>query len=316
MRALLLLGVLLVLPQAASAQTNFNETRTVEFKYGWPGGLNATVEMNKVRVRSNGDTVRSGITYRMRTKPHAEGLLVSYDSFSVPNLENTGMSPVQVQELFGALLPNFIVSREGGLVRVVGIEAMKEIMDTMMAPAVGRVQDNPELQKMIATTTSEEALTNVIAQDWNAMVATWVDAEMRKGEVLESEAEEPIPIMPDYLMPMLYEFELIDFVPCTEVETVKRCVQVEVRSQPDADAIKAWVEQLIAMGGEESKDSHLESMNVQNQIVVVTDPRRLLPYHVSMAKTVSGTGIERGQRIPFGSYERKTYKFTYHQAPR
>jgi len=297
---------------SVSAQTSDTVPVLLEFK--WPIGLEATVEVSNLRERgtTKKDTVTSALAYRMKTRADPQGMVVAYDSFRIP-VDAGSPSGMDVSAQLGVLLPNFVVSNSGEFVRVIGIEALRAMLDSMMAPALAKLAGNPEALQMVRSVLSEPALTAIAAQDWNAMVGIWIGGKLVKGQTLENESAEPVPVMPDVSLPMLYEYTLLDWVPCVEGEAAKRCVEVEMLSYPDPDAVKDFVTKLLSKAGAEAAGSVFETFEIENQVLLVTDPKNLLPYRVTIAKSVNGTGKEKGQPVSFSSFERKTYRFSYHR---
>lgn len=317
---LALLVLLLVLPIAGGAQERAD---TVSLRFDWPVGLTARVEQQWLKEKSSPsrtDSILVVSSFRMRVDAHPRGRLISIDSMSIPQLSAGADSNEFVQQLvnqLGVLMPSYVVNNEGEFVEVADIARMKSAVDSLLAPMLRSMSElSPQAHAFIRSMISEQTLTASAAQEWNAMVGTWVGADWEVGAVYEVEAEEASPIMPGLVIPMHYQFSAVERIPCTEADTSLACTELRMVSTPDPEATKAAVQKLFGQLGVSEGEEVLtafESMEVENELTVIANPATLVPYLVVREKRVrvrtGGSSAESGEEGT--QYERKISRFHY-----
>jgi hypothetical protein len=87
---------------------------------------------------------------------------------------------------------------------------------------------------------------------------------------------------------MRLEFSPTERVPCTERETARRCIRLEMISEPDSVALRKLITDFVAKLA--PKDVNVAeifgNMRLSNELTVVADPRDLRPYFVELIKAV------------------------------
>jgi hypothetical protein len=294
---------LALVANAAGAQ---GRPDSVSLRFGWPAGTMGRVRQEWIRVQRSperNDSINARSTYRLTLLDHADGHLVRIDSFAMLpetlGVADRSASPQLVAQL-GALLPSYIVSRDGAFQRVEDIAPLKRFVDSLFASAFRELGDAPaEVKAMLQAATSEQTLTANVAQDWNAAVATWIGADWVIGEAYVAAVDEPIPVMPDLKMPMRYEFSAAERVPCADTERRRACVRLEMYSEPDSLALRKFVADIMTRVAPAEKDivKSLENMRTEGTVTVIADPKTLLPYKVTRVKRIeiraSGAGQQR-----------------------
>jgi hypothetical protein len=274
---------------------------SVSLRFRWPTGTTARVDQEWVRVQSSPerhDSVGVRSHYRMRVLAHAEGQLISADSFVVAStfgFPERADAPAGVHQLvsqLGSYQPSFVVGSDGEFRRVDNVAQMKQLVDSILAPLLGDVKEvTPEGQAFLRNATSEQALAASAAQEWNAIVGTWSGADWVVGEAYETMLEEPVPIMPGLKIPMRYEFGVAARVPCEPTARRASCVRLELYSEPDTSALRKLTTDLLTQLGTSAKEvvNGLMNLRTMNEITLIAEPRTLRPYSVTRVRRVEAS---------------------------
>lgn len=307
----LALPVLLLL-FAASAADAQRRPDSVSLRFKWPTGTTAQVEQEWIRVTSSPErrdsiTIRS--RYRLRVLDHADGQLVSADSFvlsgtsGLPTLKGQASDVQRLATHVGSFQPSYIVSREGEFRRVENVARMKQLLDSLIAPLLQemKLKDAPaELQAIMRNATSEQSMAGSAAQEWDAVVGTWAGADWVIGQAYESMVQEPVPIMADLKIPMRYEFGAAERVPCTAAAGGTSCVRLEMYSEPDTAALRGVMADMMKRLGAAEKDllTSLQNVRTTNQVTLITEPQTLRPYELTRVRRVDVRVAPGGKEKP------------------
>ena len=322
MRYCLLLVAGLLIGSGSQAQERVD---TVSLRFKWPVGLTGRVEQEWFREKTTpgrADSLHFVSGWRMQVLPHSKGLMVRSDSVVMQPFDGaTSDTTDMVQRLLtqlGALAPSYVVSSEGEFIEVADVSRMKAAMDTLFAPILAEMGEMPpRARALFQSMLSEETLTASAAQEWNAMVGTWVGADWEVGAVYEFEAEEASPLLPGLMVPMRYQFSATKRIPCTDREGSPECVELLMLSSPDPDSAKSLARKLIEQMGlgadAEGLIDAFESMDVEHELIVVAEPETLLPYLVVKEKRVRvqtpDTPTEKAGES--SQLDRRLYRFYY-----
>ncbi len=298
MRVVLAILLLVAAAEDLGAQRRAD---SVSLRFKWATGTTARVDQEWIRVQRSPerrDSVGVRSHYRLRVLAHAEGQLISSDSFVVAGTfgfpERAG-APASVQQLvtqLGSYQPSFVVSGDGEFRRVDNVAQMKQLVDSILAPLLRDAKEvTPEGQAFLRNATSEQALAASAAQEWNAIVCSWSGADWVVGEAYETMLEEPVPIMPGLRIPMRYEFGVAARVPCEPAARPASCVRLELYSEPDTSALRKLTTDLLTQLGASGKDvvNSLMNLRTMNEITLIAEPRTLRPYSVMRVRRVEAS---------------------------
>jgi hypothetical protein len=305
-----------VFAQDAPAPEVSGRADTVHLRFGWTAGTNARVDVARfsVRVAESADTVAGGAQYRMSAQAHADGLLVSYGDFVFPPPADTTQTARtnSLAEQASAIVPRFIVDSAGAFVRLDDVAAVRAKFDTLvtrMLPPDEAAATRAGLETML----SEEALTGLAAQEWNAIVGMWAGADLEMGEVYSFEEEAALPLIPGATVAMISEFSIERRTSCVEGGTGEDCVEIHLVSTPDPEAMKAilaqYTERLLSTPG--LGGIGFESLAMENEMVLITEPSTLRPHRLVLSKSVAGVVSADNQRSEVSQADVRTYRYTY-----
>ena len=294
--ALFVLAVIAASPATARAQSRPD---SVSLRFGWPAGASARVDQEWSRVQvtpARRDSIGVRSRYRLLVRAHPEGRLVQSDSFVItsasPANAPSQAGAAEAQQLIarlGSFQPSYVVSAEGEFVRLEGAERTKRLLDSLFAPLMRDMAGAPSgAREMFSSLSSPAVLTAAAAQDWNSIAGTWIGANWEVGEWYGTEQEELSPMFPGLEIPMQYEFSAAERVPCSAGESARRCVRLEMVSAPDSAALRTLVGDFLARLAPDQKAllANLQSMRTTSELTVITDPRDLRPYEVTLVKRV------------------------------
>jgi protein required for attachment to host cells len=312
--AALLLGV----PAAVASQSRPNPPDTIRLRFNWPVGKVATVETTRFRERvtEKTDTFAGGARYRMQVQQHPDGLLIAYDSFAVTTTAATPLGALALQAVADRaadLVPSYVVSREGEFLRVHDVAGIRERMNTLLGSMLQAEDSTGQARATLQSVLSEQVLNSIAAQEWNALVGMWIEADLELGEKYELEEEAPIPLIPGSTVTMVAEFSIERRVPCQETGTMTDCVEIHLRSKPDPEEVKliirrfmdriATMPQMASFG--------FESLDLENELVLIIEPATLLPHRARLSKRVKGVVVAEGKKNDVSQHDVRTFRFKY-----
>lgn len=311
--ALAVLAVV-ALPCHASAQTSALPDSVIHLRFGWPAGTTARVEAGRYRIRNadgKSDTTALNLTYRMRLHDHPAGHAIRYDQFEFENLAGNDAARTELNEQLSALMPSLLVDTAGAFLRVENVTAMKALMDSVMQSTVPKDSLPAQTQALLTNLTSEAVLNALAAQEWNALIGTWIGADLELGAVYEATESAPIPIFPGKSLPMVTQYNVAERVECVEGSGRLDCVELRMVSTPDADSVKALMKEIMQNAVNMPEAPVFEQFDLETSIVLIAEPATLLPHYYSMVKTVTARIKVAGESTAVSQEEERTYSFSY-----
>jgi hypothetical protein len=309
--------------QAASGQdgpgmsaTTLTRADTVRLRFNWVAGTSARIETTRfsVRVAETSDTAAGGARYRMDAHGHAEGLLISYSDFVFPPPEDTtdsaGMNSLAEQA--SAIVPKFIVDTAGEFVRLEDVSAVRAQFDSLVTRVLPP-DEAAATREALETMLSEEALTGLAVQEWNAIVGMWAGTDLVIGESYTFTEDAALPMISGATVPMVSEFSIERRTSCIEGGADDDCVEIHLVGRPDPVAMREilaqFTERLLSTPG--LGGLGFESLEVENEMVLITEPSTLRPHRVVLSKSVKGVVAADGQRSEVSQTDVRTYRYSY-----
>jgi len=206
----------------------------------------------------------------MRVEHADEGIRVVHDEFSLEPLTSAegakgshSSPPQEAPETepdgqVGDLLPDLIVDRAGKLLRIEGLERLRaEALARMSAGVEETPESHARLERWIARTVSETALTQRTMRDWDALVSSWAGAQLAVGvaPLRAAGGGAPGAASPG-------QISVTPRVPCDTVDRAKSCVRIELETHP--------------------------AVEVRNTVLLITEPDGLVPHDLRVASEIHG----------------------------
>lgn len=295
----------------------------VALRFDWKPGTIARVEASLVRIRVMGpeaDTVRMTSRYTMRVEPHPEGRLIRYtDHQPSPPPPGTRATTEALQQVTAGAVPAYVVSGGGDFLRVDDLGRAKAQVDSLVASLLGEGRDSvpAPLRPVLDNLTSAEVLTSRASQDWSLMAGAWMGGVLEGGRRYGGEGEEPNPLEPGTTLRMRYTFGLRGRVPCRAGGVRNECVELEVLSEPDAATFQAVMTRFMGRLGIPAAElarveEVLKDARIQNSIVLVMDPRTMLPHRLENLRRTRLVALgENGGVVPTTHSDLRVTEWTY-----
>lgn len=270
----------------------------VWLEFAWPVGLSADVDMEQRMVRGEGGgesdvTMRS--RYRMTVRDHPRGLAVDHSGATLVGLD--AVPPLEAEDPLAAMyesLPElsstFIVSDDGMLLDVEGLERGTEALRRALEPVSEELRDVPgaeAVNEMLAASLSVDAMKATAAELWASMVWFWAWEEFEPDSVYTFAAEVPSPVMPDLIVPMAYEVGFLRRVPCLEGAAADSCVHLEARTFPDPATMAGFIEDFAGRLASLLADTvalGVDAYEQENRFGVTLEPASMIPYEFRMSR--------------------------------
>jgi protein required for attachment to host cells len=288
---------------------------TVNLRFAWPAGTDAHIETTRFQEQVSGtaDTVTGSARYRMRVHAHPAGLIISYEDFAFPAAADTTESAQlnSLAEQAAAMVPKVVVDSAGAFVGIDGVETVHTRLDSLLTQML-EPEEAATAREGLATMVTEDALAGLAAQEWNAIVGRWAGSDLVIGTDYGFEEDAALPMIPGAGVKMVSEFRVERRTSCSGVATGDDCVEIRLVSRADPDAVREilaqFTEQLLATPG---VGIAFESFEMENELVLVTEPRTLRPHRVRLSKRMKGVVAAEGERGEVSQIEVRTYRYTY-----
>lgn len=300
------------------------QTKAVPLRFGWEPGMRAQVETEQVRVRDiEGvrDSVRMASTYRLEVKDHPQGLAVTYADMRWTELPDMAPDLGRIFEAMGRTSTGgrgrMIISDGGEFLRVDGTEALAQELRAALEPMLAEVDDAglSRLRETASSMLSPGTLTATAADEWNALVGAWVDADLEMGEVYALESSFRSPVFGNVEIPLALTFRLEGRTACAEAGAeaggAMRCVRLVMESTPEpgavSDALRGFMER-AGLSADEA-EALFAQMAMETRVTLVAEPATLRPHRMQVHRVIT-TGEEDDAPMQV-----ETRTFTYRYAP-
>ncbi len=313
----------LVLASPSRAQEAVDAAKLVRIGFAWPEGLSASVEATRSRFRRtprDSSSFAVVFSHSLEVMPHQDGLLIETADFRIADQPgasaSAGSDPLAVfQAQLGSVSADYIVSRDGHFFRLAGLDELVKRTRSLFEPMLDSIRVfRAEAAAFLESMLSEAFLQSRAAEEWNALVGTWVGAEFEVGELYGYENEESSPLIPNTMIPFYYEFTLIDYSPCSESAPPRSCVMLQMLSYPDAGEVRSLLELILQrMAGKQAAGQVLfEELEIENTVRLLTEPATLIPHRLEIQQVISGTVREADSPPgPFLQIDRRVYRYIY-----
>jgi hypothetical protein len=290
----------------------------VSLSFDWPAGMAAHVTGYRYRAQESSDgldTTRTDFTYELRVREDPQGLRIDFEDFRVPGATEESAVEDRVALALAGLTPSYVVSPDGDLLDVLGLEEMIETTESYLRPMLDSA-GSPALEQYMAQLLTPEVVQGQVAEEWVSLVAAWVEAEFELGQAYELETEEPLPVLGGQLVPFRYEFGALDRVACTDGDEERRCVELIMRSSPDPEAIGDFVEAFTSRlmreaAGESAPALTLKDLSIENEVVLIAEPGSLIPHELTITRHTSTTVEAGGMEEAASDVRVRYYAYDY-----
>jgi hypothetical protein len=272
-------------PAAEPAGVGQVDPKLVRLRFDWPASTEVQATQRRTRTRTGHAPVTTTTRFTQRLERREGTLRISTSGTTWEGDAPYPGSPAAVEGVLRAAERVMqVVSPEGEFRGLEGVEALR--------PALSRVLEGsvPPEQLERALTFAEASMQLQAQEMWNLAVGFWIGADLELGEryVMRTEAEVPLA---QTLAEFEQEFSVRRRVPCSARDHDERCVEVTLRSAPDPAALPALARGVVAQLAPEASGAveALRGLVMENELLLVTEPARLLPHRVVWTRTIRGT---------------------------
>lgn len=313
MRRIFLVLAVCLTPAVALAQTARKppaNVDTAKLAFRWPETVTARVDAQRYRERHNSgkhDTTDARVSYRMTAQRSGEEYVVRFSDFQTRQGARgaEASEAAALMERLGAIAPSYRVTSRGEFARLEAPEMIRKLIDSLVTSLTAKDgPPPPQLRQLMSSMVSDEVLAASASQEWNALVGTWVGAELEVGEVYGSEGEESVPIFQNATVKFEYEFYAVRRMSCDSAAAPKArdCIELEMVSRPDTAAMRELLQRFMGtLSPDAAKDVGFTDFGVESVVTLVARPESLLPVSLVMAKEVTGS-------VRFGGKTEKLYQ--------
>jgi len=283
-----------------------SERDTVALRFDWPVGLTAFVETER-STHSTGSrgsrstTVR--MTYRIDVEEAQDGRLIRRGDIRAEDPESGQIYPLdQLPEPLAsqltAVFPSFVVSDEGQLVGLEGIEPVIEEAQRKLESRLAELPpESAEAKVLAATRVSEEHLLEAAREHWDQLAGAWAGASLVVGESYQRKGRLVVPALGGLRILSSVEFGVGQRIPCDEETTATDCVEIEVRSRPVPEALAQLEQVMHERSHAATPDGRgaLENFEIEESSYLVAEPARLIPHYLETTTKFHATHHRPGE---------------------
>lgn len=308
---------LFLLAAAPCAAATAAKPDTVALSFGWKPGLRASVTSTSTRIRVTDERTERSATWhsKLRVDPDPDGVRIGYDDPTFEFLGARADSAVaaRVGEQLAGLFPDFVVASDGGFKRIHDVSGFQGRLRALLHGALPPGTDSSALKQTLSVLTGESFLTSKAAEQWNALVGTWAGGKLELGETYTSTTREPIAMFPGEVVQMNYEFIVKRRVSCTRAGATRRCIEVQLRSVADPEDMKRMMQTFFdkLAGGTPVAAATFRQLEIENVILLVTEPNGLIPHHLKITKNVRGVVAAEGRELPIQQADETVTDYVY-----
>ena len=303
-------------PPSGDSESPSPSAEIVALEFDWPVGMKARAvsRIRRSRLRAGvTDSTSIVSTYQMQCSRHPEGLLIEYRSFALVDEDElpTQPQPERLAQLASSMMPSLIVAEDGELLRIEGVERIREGLEPLLEPVR---EDDPQiaaaLGELLARALSEDALEERVAEEWSALVGFWAEADLEIGATYEMESESAHPLFPGTMLPFRFRFWAEGRKPCHEDDPEANCIELRMMSFPDPDVLQGILDQLLSAPGAAA----YEELHIENSVRLLTEPGSLLPHRIDVLRTTWGMIRPSGERAaPFEQMQLRSTAYFYEE---
>lgn len=297
------LSMLLALPAPHAAAGKVAGQSVVRLRFAWPESAESSVTYTKVKKQTGKPEQKFTARYTNRAeKKGAEWQL----SGSGTTWEGTApFPPAFVEEgMRAAEKVVQIVSADLSQVRLEGAEAVEAVFEKMFAGS-----NVPEAQRQRIMEMTRTAMVAEANEMWTLAVGFWLGADLPLGKIHTGESEGELPMAPGTVVKFQLRFVAKKRIPCAG-EKQPRCVELSLRSVPDPKSVKPALEKFVTSlvpPGQTPPKGLFERVNMENDLVLVTEPATLVPHRIAWTKKARIRSMGKDAE----TVDRSEYRYQY-----
>lgn len=264
MRSLVLLGSFALAcahSSGAAGRAGGPVSGPVELRFAWPDGFQSPVYIAHESRRSGSQPTGFIARQRMVAEKKGNEIWVFTREFVARGNEPELESTVKISE---ALVQ--VVAPDGKFRRAEGLDQALSAMKTTSP-------DDRESARL--------GLIRSAAFDWELTVGAWAGEKLAPDEVHRKQVKAYVPLLLAVETLLDVEYGLEGRVPCTDEDTVRRCVALSYRARLAPEDRPATVERLRRIISSKPDQSAAEDVHADVEMLLVSEADTLVPHRMS-----------------------------------
>ncbi len=280
---------------------------SVTFRFAWPDPLAAEVQYRRSRQRTGRPLTETSLRGRLLAQTRGSEIRVGYRDWR--SVDGVPLDPL----VEAAGWVETVVTPGGAFVRMDGIEPALEAMRATMQSAPPEARPMLErLEKMAPALLAKEG-----SETWSMLVQFWHGNDLDVGEDYQSDSEMPVAVVPGEKVRLRARIRVERRLACASGGG--SCVEARMRSEPDPQDVARVMKRIVGELGLPAAQLQqvLGEMAAVTEVVLVTEPARLIPHRLEKTRTVRvapGLGAPKGVS-PVEGRDTSVWTFTYPAAP-
>lgn len=315
-RCLVALALAGVAPAGAqSAQEPTSDS--VALRFAWPIGVEGRITYIQIMEREGESDQPTRLEiegeYTLHVHEHPQGLVIEHLEPLVTRFQSSPPLSADdprglIYSIMGPPTPYYVVSREGVLLGVDGIEALTTSVADILQARLGPSSDGGAVMN---TLLNPNQMVGVARERWNDLVGMWRDVSLRVGEPGTIESEDVNPLIPSVVVPYMTELTLVGMEPCDGAPETGRpvCAHLEMVAVPNPVEMNRVISNALADMG--FPNLSFEGLAELSRVTLLTEPATLLPRELTISKLVEGILNDGGQRRVFRRFDQTRLVYTY-----
>lgn len=182
-------------------------------------------------------------------------------------------------------VPDYVVSTDGDFIKIENLPAYQQRIEQAILKGLpgDRREARDKAQQLVKSLLSEQMLAAMIQGEWDNAVGSWAGGSYVEGQAYQFASQYQAPALGNHTFPMSVTQKLTGNVPCQAGGKANSCVRLvqtsRVADPSFTDATNRFVRQTVGGG------VVVDSVDVVKTIVVITDPKTMLPYDIHATET-------------------------------
>jgi hypothetical protein len=285
---------------------------SVTLGFCWAPGMKADVTASATRTQTNARPRGGTIHYTIEVSEQGEHLRVRLvDPVADLSGAKQPVSPeaqAQIQDRLDDLLPDYLITREGKFAGLTDLPDYQARVRSMIEKSVPPKADPAAVQKALERATSEPVLSARVSQEWNVLVQAWAGSTLPIGV----EQTRQVTLGPPGAKGVVvtHTYSATARVPCHRGGEDRACVQLDLRSVPDSEAVKAQMGAALAALGR-TATTEVRAMSIDEHVRLVTEVDCLIPHSFTRSRVQKITMLNKGKEESVERTDRSVVSYTF-----
>ena len=287
-------------------------TDSVTLGFCWAPGMKADVTASASRTQTNAPPRGGTIRYAIEVSEQGEHLRVRLvDPVADLSGVKQPISPeaqAQIDDRLDDLLPDYLITREGKFAALTDLAAYQARVRAMIEKSLPPKVDRAAIQKGLDRATSEPVLNARVSQEWNVLVQAWAGSTLPIGVEQTRQVRLGAPNTTGVVV--THTYSATARVPCQRGGQDRACVQLDLRSVPDSEAVKAQMGAALAAMGR-TATTEVRSMSIDEHVRLITEAECLIPHSFTRTRVQKITMLNKGKEESVERTDRSVVSYTF-----